>query len=127
MAAHFFLGLRPRIRTQPNLHFVDLTQYFGFCVVLTLKLHSHILISTLLQYADLPEEELDSKAGVVAGEAARISQFYSLLTSSIDVIYKFCDRIPGFNDLCKQDRELLFRYEGLLGNPQKRANSDKVN
>jgi len=61
------------------------------------------------QYADLPEEELDSKAGVVAGEAARISQFYSLLTSSIDVIYKFCDRIPGFNDLCKQDRELLFR------------------
>ena len=63
----------------------------------------------LLQYADLPEEELDSKAGVVAGEAARISQFYSLLTSSIDVIYKFCDRIPGFNDLCKQDRELLFR------------------
>ena len=66
---------------------------------------------------DLPEEELDSKAGVVAGEAARISQFYSLLTSSIDVIYKFCDRIPGFNDLCKQDRELLFRYERLLGNP----------
>ena len=52
---------------------------------------------------------MDSKSGVVAGEAARISQFYSLLTSSIDVIYKFCDRIPGFNDLCKQDRELLFR------------------
>ena len=88
------------------MHFRDLTQYFVFCVVLT---PSYILISTLLQYADLPEEELDSKAGVVAGEAARISQFYSLLTSSIDVIYKFCDRIPGFNDLCKQDRELLFR------------------
>ena len=73
------------------------------------ELQRHISISSLLQYADLPEEELDSKAGVVAGEAARISQFYSLLTSSIDVIYKFCDRIPGFNDLCKQDRELLFR------------------
>ena len=73
----------------------------------------------MFQYADLPEEELDSKAGVVAGEAARISQFYSLLTSSIDVIYKFCDRIPGFNDLCKQDRELLFRYKRQLGNPEK--------
>ena len=109
------------------MHFADLTQYFVFSVVLPLKLHSHILISTLLQYADLPEEELDSKAGVVAGEAARISQFYSLLTSSIDVIYKFCDRIPGFNDLCKQDRELLFRYEGLLRNPQKRDNSDTLN
>ena len=64
---------------------------------------------TPAQYADLSEEEVDSKAGLVAGEAARISQFYSLLTSSIDVIYKFCDRIPGFNDLCKQDRDLLFR------------------
>ena len=74
----------------------------------------------MLQYADLPEEELDSKSGVVAGEAARISQFYSLLTSSIDVIYKFCDRIPGFNDLCKQDRELLFRFDSFLSRiPQK--------
>ena len=55
------------------------------------------------------DEEMDSKAGLIALEAARISQFYSLLTSSIDVIFKFCDKIPGFNDLCKQDRELLFR------------------
>ena len=78
-------------------------------------------INVVLQYADLPEEELDSKAGVVAGEAARISQFYSLLTSSIDVIYKFCDRIPGFNDLCKQDRELLFRCNGRLGNTGKKT------
>ncbi len=26
---------------------------------------------------------------------SRISQFYSILTSSIDVIFKFCDRLPG--------------------------------
>ena len=25
------------------------------------------------------------------------------------MIYKFCDAIPGYNDLCKDDRELLFR------------------
>jgi len=61
------------------------------------------------QYVELDDEEMDSKAGLIALEAARISQFYSLLTSSIDVIFKFCDKIPGFNDLCKQDRELLFR------------------
>jgi len=61
------------------------------------------------QYVEMNDEEMDSKAGLIALEAARISQFYSLLTSSIDVIFKFCDKIPGFNDLCKQDRELLFR------------------
>ena len=62
-----------------------------------------------LQYVEIEEEDLDSKDGLIAVEAARISQFYNLLTSSIDVIFKFCDKIPGFNDLCKEDRELLFR------------------
>jgi len=61
------------------------------------------------QYVELQEEELESKERLIAVEAARISQFYSLLTSSIDVIFKFCDKIPGYNDLCKEDRELLFR------------------
>ncbi len=37
------------------------------------------------------------------------SQFYTILTSSIDVIGKFCDRIPGFSDLGKCDRDLLFK------------------
>ena len=63
----------------------------------------------MLQYVELQEEELESKERLIAVEAARISQFYSLLTSSIDVIFKFCDKIPGYNDLCKEDRELLFR------------------
>ena len=43
----------------------------------------------------------------------RISQFYGLLTSSIDVIRVFCERIPGFVDLCRQDRELLFQSASL--------------
>ena len=57
----------------------------------------------------MQEEELETKDRLIAVEAARISQFYNLLTSSIDVISKFCDKIPGYNDLCKEDRELLFR------------------
>ena len=61
------------------------------------------------QYVEMQEEELDSKDRLIAVEAARISQFYNLLTSSIDVISKFCDKIPGYNELCKEDRELLFR------------------
>lgn len=62
------------------------------------------------QYAEVDDEDMmESKDQVMAVEAAKISQFYNLLTSSIDVIFKFCDKIPGFNDLCKDDRELLFR------------------
>jgi len=61
------------------------------------------------QYVEIDEEDLDSKDGLIAVEAGRISQFYNLLTSSIDVIFSFCDKIPGFSDLCKEDRELLFR------------------
>lgn len=70
---------------------------------------SHYYILSVFQYVEIEDEDLDSKDGLIAVEAARISQFYNLLTSSIDVIFKFCDKIPGFNDLCKEDRELLFR------------------
>ena len=68
-----------------------------------------LIIFSHFQYVEMQEEELDSKDRLIAVEAARISQFYNLLTSSIDVISKFCDKIPGYNELCKEDRELLFR------------------
>jgi len=42
-------------------------------------------------------------------EAVKITQFYNLLTSSIDVIRNFCDRIPGITDLSHKDRDLLFQ------------------
>ena len=54
-------------------------------------------------------EELETKDGLVAGEAAKIQQFYNLLTTSIEVIRKFCDRIPGINDLAGNDKDLLFQ------------------
>ena len=56
---------------------------------------------------------MDTKTGLVEGETARISQFYSLLTSSIDVIRVFCERIPEFGELCRSDRELLFQTSSL--------------
>lgn len=58
---------------------------------------------------EVSEEELETKDSLMVNEAQKISQFYNLLTSSIDVIRNFCDRIPGISDLCKQDRELLFQ------------------
>lgn len=35
-------------------------------------------------------------------------RFYDLLTSSIETIRRFIERIPGFSDLIQEDRELLF-------------------
>lgn len=37
-----------------------------------------------------------------------IQQFYSLLTTSIDMIKLFAEKVPGYGDLCPEDREQLF-------------------
>ena len=64
---------------------------------------------TFFQYMEVSEEDLETKEALMLNEVQKITQFYSLLTTSIDVIRKFCDKIPGFSDLCKQDKELLFQ------------------
>ncbi|CAB3365101.1 Hypothetical predicted protein [Cloeon dipterum] len=46
-------------------------------------------------------------------EAEKVRQFYSLLTTSVDVIRSFADKIPGFADLKKEDQELLFQSASL--------------
>ncbi|XP_072757501.1 uncharacterized protein Hr38 isoform X4 [Anoplolepis gracilipes] len=46
-------------------------------------------------------------------EAEKIQQFYNLLTTSIDVIRNFADKIPGFTDLLREDQELLFQSASL--------------
>ena len=57
----------------------------------------------------MSEEDLETKSGLMENEAVKITQFYNLLTSSIDVIRSFCDRIPGITDLSAKDRDLLFQ------------------
>ena len=52
---------------------------------------------------------METKSGLMENEAAKITQFYNLLTSSIDVIRTFCDRIPGISELAAKDRDLLFQ------------------
>ncbi|XP_020279543.1 nuclear receptor subfamily 4 group A member 2 isoform X1 [Pseudomyrmex gracilis] len=46
-------------------------------------------------------------------EAEKIQQFYNLLTTSIDVIRNFAEKIPGFTDLAREDQELLFQSASL--------------
>ncbi|CAK1549976.1 unnamed protein product [Leptosia nina] len=37
-----------------------------------------------------------------------IQQFYSLLTTSVDMIKVFAEKVPGYGELCPEDREQLF-------------------
>lgn len=46
-------------------------------------------------------------------EAEKIQQFYTLLTTSVDVIRNFAEKIPGFQELCQEDKELLFQSASL--------------
>ncbi|XP_074032734.1 hormone receptor-like in 38 isoform X1 [Leptinotarsa decemlineata] len=46
-------------------------------------------------------------------EAEKIQQFYTLLTTSVDVVRNFADKIPGFLDLLPEDRDLLFQSASL--------------
>ena len=46
-------------------------------------------------------------------EAEKIQQFYNLLTTSVDVIRTFADKIPGFAELNKDDQDLLFQSASL--------------
>ncbi|CAH1118452.1 unnamed protein product [Phaedon cochleariae] len=46
-------------------------------------------------------------------EAEKIQQFYTLLSTSVDVIRHFADKIPGYQDLCPEDRDLLFQSASL--------------
>ncbi|XP_040568689.1 nuclear receptor subfamily 4 group A member 1 isoform X3 [Lepeophtheirus salmonis] len=59
------------------------------------------------------EDERDSKENMLANEAIKIGQFYHVLTSSIEVIRNFCERIPGISELSLNDRDLLFQTSCL--------------
>ncbi len=61
-----------------------------------------------LQFVDLSASE-DTKDGLLSSEAVKIQQFYDLLTSSIDVIKAFCDKIPGMGEICASDKDLLYQ------------------
>ena len=69
----------------------------------------YLKIRSQFQYIEISEEEMETKSGLMENEAAKITQFYNLLTSSIDVIRTFCDRIPGIAELAAKDRDLLFQ------------------
>ncbi|XP_023930585.1 nuclear receptor subfamily 4 group A member 2-like [Lingula anatina] len=42
-----------------------------------------------------------------------LPQFFELITSSIDLLRVWAEKIPGFTELCKHDQELLFNSASL--------------
>ena len=42
-------------------------------------------------------------------DTEQVRQFFSLLTSCLDVIKAWALKVPGFTELCKEDQELLFQ------------------
>lgn len=60
-----------------------------------------------MQYREPNEEEIPMS------ETEKTQQFYNLLTSSVDVIRHFAEKIPGFSELCREDQDLLFQSASL--------------
>lgn len=62
------------------------------------------------------EEPLDLLQSPVAcsmSDADKVQQFYHLLTSSVDVIRQFAEKIPGYLELTVEDQDLLFQSASL--------------
>lgn len=62
------------------------------------------------------EEPLDLLSpvnGLSMSDADKVQQFYHLLTSSVDVIRQFAEKIPGYLELSVEDQDLLFQSASL--------------
>lgn len=42
-----------------------------------------------------------------------VRSFYSILSSSVDVIKAWAEKLPGFTDLCPEDQQLLLNSSML--------------
>nr|XP_018912910.1 PREDICTED: LOW QUALITY PROTEIN: nuclear receptor subfamily 4 group A member 1 [Bemisia tabaci] len=77
--------------------------------LITALVRGHLDTSPDLSSLDYSQYREPSPLEPVITEAEKIMQFYTLLTTSIDVIKLFVEKIPGFSDLCPEDQELLFQ------------------
>lgn len=83
--------------------------------LITALVRSHVDTTpdpSCLDYSQYREpNQLDSP--VVMSEAEKVQQFYTLLTTSVDVIKQFAEKIPGYSDLTPEDQELLLQSASL--------------
>ncbi|XP_050728608.1 probable nuclear hormone receptor HR38 isoform X4 [Eriocheir sinensis] len=82
--------------------------------LITALVRAHVDTTPDLANLDYSQyREPTSGAESPSTEAERIQQFYSLLTSSIEVIRHFAEKIPGYHDLAREDQDLLFQSASL--------------
>ncbi|XP_047117744.1 probable nuclear hormone receptor HR38 isoform X1 [Schistocerca piceifrons] len=81
--------------------------------LITALVRAHVDTSPDLASLDYSQYREPSPTEPVISEAEKVQQFYNLLTTSVDVIRAFADKIPGFTDLCREDQELLFQSASL--------------
>ncbi|MPC17850.1 putative nuclear hormone receptor HR38 [Portunus trituberculatus] len=82
--------------------------------LITALVRAHVDTTPDLANLDYSQyREPSSGAESPSTEAERIQQFYSLLTSSIEVIRHFAEKIPGYHDLAREDQDLLFQSASL--------------
>lgn len=81
--------------------------------LITALVRAHVDTSPDLSILDYNQYREPSLVEPSITESEKIQQFYNLLTSSVDVIRHFAEKLPGFNDLCREDQDLLFQSASL--------------
>ncbi|XP_037815893.1 probable nuclear hormone receptor HR38 [Lucilia sericata] len=83
--------------------------------LITALVRSHVDTTpdpSCLDYSQYREPS-QAASPVVMSEAEKVQQFYNLLTTSVDVIKQFAEKIPGYSDLTAEDQELLLQSASL--------------
>jgi nuclear receptor subfamily 4 group A protein 2 len=87
--------VRAHVDTSPDLPNLDFSK-----VIHPSSTSLHLIAS--LQFKVPNDEE--------SGECTEgLAHFYDVILQSLDVIKNWAEKIPGFTDLCKEDRELLLQ------------------
>jgi nuclear receptor subfamily 4 group A protein 2 len=95
--------VRAHVDTTPDLANLDYRLVSVLIIDSLILIVTHFPIDLFLKFkesSDLSEKNCGPEY---------ISQFYSILMSSLDVIHSFAEKIPGFADLDKSDQSLLFQ------------------
>ena len=77
------------------------------------SVYSYIIVLSSLQYVNWTSEEQDVKDAMITNEAAKVQLLFGLLTSSIEMIRRFYERIPGIAELSSNDKDILFYSASL--------------
>lgn len=81
--------------------------------LITALVRAHVDTSPDLSTLEYNQYREPSLVEPTISEAEKIQQFYNLLTTSVDVIKHFAEKLPGFSELTREDQELLFQSASL--------------